>query len=76
MKITVRKHTYGYGFVMEIGGHGIYFSRYEVDTIHKSLPINLYRNGSTVAYVQYSLGLSMALMSVVEGGKESETIEQ
>lgn len=76
MKITVRKHTFDYGFVIEVGGHGIYFSRYEVSREHKSPSIMLYRDDVVVAHVQYSLGLSLALMSVVECGKESETVEQ
>lgn len=76
MKITVRKHTFGCGFVIEIGGHGIYFQRYETDPRHKSLPINLFRDGVIVGYVEYSMELSLVLMSVVEGGKESETFEQ
>lgn len=76
MRITITKLELDYGFVIEASGHGIYFSRYDLDSSKKPSLIRLYRNDAIVAHIKYSQGLSLALMSVVECGKESETIEQ
>ena len=76
MKITITKLELDYGFVIEARGHGIYFDRYDLDSSKKPSLIRLYRNDAIVAHIKYSQGLSLALMSVVELGKDLETIEQ
>lgn len=78
MKITITKLELDCRFVIEARGCGIYFDRYDlnIDSSKKPNSIRLYRNDEIVAHIKYSQGLSLALMSVVELGKESETVEQ